>query len=282
MSDSPLKRRLFIVGGKGKNVPRWLSEAFDYEQFDQENAKTRTLEPSVPPDAIVCLKSWVGHEHWYGARDLSQRLSVPLINAPGGWSTSLKAAADLGVEWYVQAVERARRSDDLTEDEAEEAEEFIDNAWREAYEREYEARQALEKRLRKDRTKFEQVQLELERLKKRETASAAAAKRVLAEVRLAAARQRAASAEIQERSERVSEALIHHISSLKELFDSAEAGHAAVLKASSRLGDTRRIAQAKTDALRAAMTIAEDGLAMIRQISPSPDHVSASNAGTDS
>jgi len=282
MSDSPLKRRLFIVGGKGKNVPRWLSEAFDYEQFDQENAKTRTLEPSVPPDAIVCLKSWVGHEHWYGARDLSQRLSVPLINAPGGWSTSLKAAADLGVEWYVQAVERARRSDDLTEDEAEEAEEFIDNAWREAYEREYEARQALEKRLRKDRTKFEQVQLELERLKKRETASAAAAKRVLAEVRAAAAKQRAASAEIQERSERVSEALIQHISSLKELFDSAEAGHAAVLKASSRLGDTRRIAQAKTDALRAAMTIAEDGLAMIRQISPSPDHVSASNAGTDS
>ena len=282
MSDSPLKRRLFIVGGKGKNVPRWLSEAFDYEQFDQENAKTRTLEPSAPPDAIVCLKSWVGHEHWYGARDLSQRLSVPLINAPGGWSTSLKAAADLGVEWYVQAVERARRSDDLTEDEAEEAEEFIDNAWREAYEREYEARQALEKRLRKDRTKFEQVQLELERLKKRETASAAAAKRVLAEVRAAAAKQRAASAEIQERSERVSEALIQHISSLKELFDSAEAGHAAVLKASSRLGDTRRIAQAKTDALRAAMTIAEDGLAMIRQISPSPDHVSASNAGTDS
>jgi len=279
MSDGQQKRQLYIVGGKGKNVPGWLSAAFDYEQFDQDHAKTRTLEPTKTPDAVVVLSSWIGHEHFYGARDLAERLKIPMILSPGGWSSSLKAAADLGVEWYIQDVERARSSGDLAEPEVETVEVFIDNAWREAYNREWSAREALERRYSRDRSKFDQAQEELARLK----VKGEAAQRVIAQIRAAAAAQRKVSAEIQARSERVAEALSSHIKSLKDLFDVAEAGHAAVLKASSRIGDIRRIAQARLDALNAAMTIAEDGLATIRQVAREEtpaDPISASNAGS--
>jgi len=255
VTDEHQKRRIYIVGGKGKNVPRWLSAAFDHEQFAQDNTKTRTLEPEKTPDAVVVLSSWVGHEHFYGARDLAERLDIPMILSPGGWSASLKGAADLGVEWFIQDIERARTTGNLPEQEQEAVEEFIDNAWREAYQREWAAREALERRYSKDRTKFEQAQSELTRLK----AKGAAAMRVIAEVRTAADRQREASAEIQARSERISEALAMHINSLKE--------------------------QARVESLRAAMTIAEDGLATIRQVDmtePSSDPVSTSNAGANS
>ena len=276
MADGHQKRQIYIVGGKGKNVPRWLSAAFNHEQFDQENAKTRTLKPAKKPDAVVVLSSWVGHEHFYGARDLAERLEIPMILSPGGWTSSLKAAADLGVEWFIQDIERTRNSGNLTKSQIEEVEEFIDNAWREAYNREWSAREALERRYSKDRGRFDHAQQELVHLKKKE----AAAQRVIAEIREAAAQQREASTKIEERSARVSEALAQHINSLRSLFDAAEAGHAATLKASTRLGEAKRVAQGRLDALQAAMTIAEDGLAMIRQVETTP--VSASNAGTDS
>lgn len=290
-TNAPNKRRIYIVGGKGKNVPPWISAAFEWEQFEQDRAKTRTLEPSNPPDAIVVLSSWVGHEHFYGARDLSERLSVPLIVSAGGWSGSIKAASELGVDWFINDLDRARRGETLSEEEAESYDEFIDNAWREAYQREWKAREALEKRYSKDRSKLDHAQRELDRLQQKETA----AQRVIAEIRAAAAAQRTAleearaeadrrAQEIQDRSERVAQALMKHIESLQELFLATDDSHAAILRCSTNVGIARQLAGQNLDALRAALTIAEDGMATITEDmqEEGTNPVPASNADSES
>lgn len=286
MSEKKKKRRIYIVGGKAKNVPPWLDAAFEWEQFDQENAKTRTLEPTKDPDAVVCLKSWVGHEHWYGARDLAERLKIPLINSPGGWSSSLKAAADLGVEWFIQDIERARADGDLSEEQSDELEEFIDNAWREAYEREYEARAALEKRYGQDRKKFEHAQRELKRFSDRDEA----AQRVISEIRKAAAAQRASleearaeserrAAEIQARSERVAAALSGHMLSLLELFEAADLTHEELRSSANKLNEVRGLAKEKLATLQASLEVAEGGIPERMKLK---EPVSASNPESDS
>jgi hypothetical protein len=285
------KRRIYIVGGKGKNVPPWITAAFDWEQFEQDHSKTRTLEPDKAPNAVVVLSSWVGHEHFYGARDLADRLGIPMILSPGGWSASLKAAAEMGINWFINDIDRSREAGDLTESEVEDLDVFIDNAWREAYNREWSARQAIERRYGKARSRFEHAERELQRLTERD----AAAQRVIAEVRTAATAQRRAleearaeadrkTQEIQDRSERVAATLVDHIESLNALFDVADRSHASVLRASASLNDVRRIAQRNLDTLRASLTIAEDGLPTITEDMEERDTnpVSAFNPGTDS
>ncbi|MGD9729313.1 MAG: hypothetical protein AB7L09_03170 [Nitrospira sp.] len=244
----PQKRRIYIVGGKDRNVPRWLSAAFDYEQFEQDSANTRTLEPSQTPHAVICLTSWIGHEHWYGARDLAERLGVPLINSPGGWSGAIKAASDVGAEWFIQDIERAKNSKTLDAQQVIEVEDFIDNAWRDAYEREYEARAHLEKR-------YAKTIQELERLRQ----EGEAAKRVIAEVRAAASKQRKALDAVQARNERVSEALASHINSLVGLFEASDLSHESMVAALNRVADVRTLAKEKLAVLRATMTVAESG-----------------------
>ena len=286
------KRKLFIVGGKSRNVPRWLSNAFDYEQLEQDHPKTRTLEPSKTPDAVIVLSSWVGHEHFYGARDLAERLGIPLILSPGGWTSSLKGAADLGVEWFIQDIERARSTGNLTEAQVEEVAEFIDNAWREAYNREWAARNALERRCSRLRKELEGSQTALTELKER----GEAARRVVAEVRAAAAKQREAlekartaserrAEKIQARSERVSEAISHHMISLLRLFEVAEVSSDALHAASVSLGEARGLAKEKLATLKASLSIAEEGLPtdVIRDTeNPVTDTISTFNAATES
>ena len=266
------KRRIYIVGGKGKNVPPWITAAFEWEQFEQDHSKTRTLEPDRVPDAVIVLSSWVGHEHFYGARDLADRLGIPMILSPGGWSASLKAAAEMGINWFINDIDRSRSSDDLTESQVEDLDVFVDNAWREAYNREWSARQAIERQYGKARSKFEHVDRELQRL----TEKGAAAQRVITEIRIAAAAQRKAleearaeadrrTQEIQDRSERVAATLVDHIESLDELFNAADRSHASVLRASASLNDVRRIARRNLDALRSTLAIAEDGLPIITE-----------------
>jgi len=274
-STEPRKHRIYIVGGKGKNIPPWIDAAFEWEQFAQDNAKTRTLEPDKTPDAVVVLKSWVGHEHFYGARALAERLGVPMILSPGGWSSSLKAAADLGVNWFIADINASRSSDDLEESQIEELDEFIDNAWREAYEREYEAREALEKRYGKDRKRFERAQRDLTRLTKRDEA----AQRVIGEIRAAAAAQRLALDEIQARNARVAEALVHHMGSLVDLFGATELSYDSLVRATSHLSDARGNAAERLAILRASLIVAEDGPP--KGITADEPTV-ASNAGVDS
>lgn len=260
MADTkPTKRRIYIVGGKGKNVPPWLSAAFDYEQFEQDHTRGRTTDPSKTPDAVVVLSSWVGHKHFYDARSLAEKLGIPMILSPGGWSASLKSAADLGVEWFINDIASAKSTGTLDEPEAAELDEFIDNAWREAYNREWAAREALERHFGKERAKFEQAQEALFQLKRRD----AAAQRVIPEIRAAAAKQRkeleAHAQEIQERSARVARALTVHLSSLDELFDVADEAQKSIIGSSAKLRAARKMTKQKVDILNAALTMAEEG-----------------------
>jgi len=260
MSESkPAKRRIYIVGGKGKNVPPWLSAAFNYEQFEQDHTRGRTTDPTKVPDAVVVLSSWVGHKHFYDARALAEKLSIPMILSPGGWSASLKSAADLGVEWFINDIATAKTTETLNEAEEVELDEFIDNAWREAYNREWTAREALERHYGKKRLKFEQAQDELDRLKQRD----AAAQRVIPEIRAAAAKQREElerhSQDIQARSARVARALTVHLSSLDELFDVADAAQKSIIGSGAKLRSARSMTKQKINILNAALTMAEDG-----------------------
>jgi len=280
----PSKRRIYIVGGKGKNVPPWIAAAFEYEQFDQDHARARTTDPDKRPDAVVVLSSWVGHKHFYNARDLAEKLGIPMLLSPGGWSASLKAAADLGAEWFISDIEAAKSSGALTETEIVGLDEFIDNAWREAYNREWTAREALERRYSKDRGKFEHAAAELERLKKGE----AAAQRVVAEIRTAAAKQRKEmerhNQEIQERSARVARALTVHLSSLEELFEVADEAHDSIVGTTSKLSAARRMTRQKLNVLNAALTMAEEGIEedkSLDDVLPNVEPVSASNMKSD-
>lgn len=202
MADAPKKRRIYVVGGKGKNVPPWVTAAFDVEQFDQEHTRGREPSANNNPDAIVVLSSWVGHKHFYDGRDLADRLKIPLILSPGGWSASLKSAAELGAEWFIKDIENAKRSDSLSEKEVSDLTDYIDNAWREAYSREFTARSALEKRHELLRRELEAAKEALaEAATRQETAD-----RVIREVRAAAAQQREALDQAQAETGRMAEA----------------------------------------------------------------------------
>jgi DNA-binding transcriptional MerR regulator len=284
MSGEKTRHRIYIVGGKGKNIPPWISAAFDIEQFEQDHTRGRTPDPTKSPDAVVVLSSWVGHKHYYDAEKLAEKLSIPLILSPGGWSSSLKSAADLGAEWFINDIETAKVASE--KDEKGSAEEFIDNAWREAYTREWNARNALEKHYRKLRIQLEEAQEALRQLKTKE----AAAQRVIVEIRAAAAAQRRALeesqaetkaqiGEIRERSERVSTALAEFIASTNEMFTVADSANEAALQAATQLGNARNITRHKLNILNIAMTGAEDGH---HDVTPEDEEtaepVSASNA----
>ena len=262
MSNTKLpKHRIFIVGGKGKNIPAWISAAFKWEQFHQDNSKTRDLEPSNRPDAIIVLSSWVGHEHFYGARNLSEKLNIPLIISPGGWSTSLKAASSLGVEWFIQDIERAKYSNDLTTELVDELENFIDNAWREAYTRELVAKEAIVRRYSKDRKKFEKSQQMLKELTKKDEAG----QRVISEIRVAASNQRRSLEkervkanqiviDVQQKNDLIIEALLRHIDSIQELSKAAN----VIIDAGCKLKNANRIAGDSIDAVKQIILLREE------------------------
>lgn len=246
MSESRKKRRIYIVGGKGKNVPPWVAAAFDVEQFDQEHTRGREPDAGNKPDAIVVLTSWVGHKHFYDGRDLAAKLKIPLILSPGGWSAALKSAADLGAEWFIKDIEAAKKSADLSEKEVSDLTDYIDNAWREAYTREWTARAALEKR-------HEQLREELERAK--ESLGAAitrqeAADRVIREIRAAASQQRVALGKaqaetgrlaeiIKAKNERLSSAISVQLGNIESLMDHTFQAHNMLFKMAQEISDLR-------------------------------------------
>ena len=245
MADAK-KHKLFVVGGKDRNVPSWIKAAFEVEQFDQdEGSRGRVPEPKATPDVIVVMKSWIGHKHYYDARDLAERLSVPLIEAAGGWSAAVQGAAEQELDWFLSAIEKTKDSEEVKAEKVDVVE-VIDSAWRQAYDREWAARTALERRYGKDRQKFDDAQIKLRAITNRE----AAAERVITEVREAARLQREnlerSKAEVgslveatKQRSERISAALTSHILGLNMLLGRAAAGEDALDKAARFLAALR-------------------------------------------
>jgi hypothetical protein len=234
MADAK-KRKLFVVGGKDRNVPSWIKAAFEVEQFDQdEGSRGRVPEPKATPDVIVVMKSWIGHKHYYDAKALAERLEVPLIEAAGGWSAAVQGAAEQELDWFLSAIEKTKDSEEVKAEKVDVVE-VIDSAWRQAYDREWAARTALERRYGKDRARFEAAQERLRSVAGRETA----ALRVIAEVREAARLQREnldqakeeirkLSDETRRRSERTSALLTAHIAGARALIDNVSAGEEAL------------------------------------------------------
>jgi len=163
-------KRILVVGGIDKNVPAWIHRAFEVEHYEQQAHFKRIIAPKDRPDAVIALKSWISHKQCQDARDFAVENGVPFIMSDGGWSMAVQRALESGLDWFAHAVDKSIK--DLSEKDAQEADEVVERAWEGAYKREYEKTKALEKRLRKDREVVERTQ--------------AAAKRVIAEVREAA------------------------------------------------------------------------------------------------
>jgi hypothetical protein len=259
MADTK-KHKLFVVGGKDRNVPPWIRAAFEVEQFDQdEGSRGRVPEPKAKPEVIVVLKSWIGHKHYFDACDLAKRLSVPLIEAAGGWSSAVQGAAEQELDWFLTAIEQTKDSEEVKAEKVDVGE-VIDNAWRQAYDREWAARTALERRYGKDRQKFEAAQVRLRAITNRE----AAAERVITEVREAARLQREnlerskeevrkLVEETKQRSERISASLTAHILGLNSLLSRASAGEEALDKATRFLAALRIDVQQTLTELNSAL-----------------------------
>lgn len=227
MAETPAKkRRIYIVGGKGKNVPPWITAAFDVAQFDQEHTRGREPSASNRPDAIVVLTSWVGHKHFFDGRDLADKLKIPLILSPGGWSAAIKSAADLGAEWFIKDIEAAKHSAEITPEQAADLTDYIDNAWREAYNREWSARTALEKRHESVRKELDEKKLMLSAASTRQEA----ADRVIREIR-------AAAKESRDRSGRLSAALSSQIEALEALHSHSSERSIALHQMAQEFGD---------------------------------------------
>lgn len=240
------KHKLFIVGGKDRNVPPWIKAAFDVEQFDQDaGSRGRVPEPSQTPDAVIVMKSWIGHKHYYDARELAARLGVPMVEAAGGWSAAVQAAAEADLDWFLKAIEKSKDSDEVKAS-AEPVEEVIDNAWRQAYEAEWTKRTALEKRYAKDRKKFEETQAKLGTVAGRE----AAAQRVIDEVRAAANAHRErldkateevrkVAEENQRRADKITLALANHLLNIENLISRASNAEEVLVQGAKVLGDVK-------------------------------------------
>lgn len=264
MADAK-KHKLFVVGGKDRNVPPWVKAAFEIEQFDQdEGSRGRVPEPKTRPEAVVVLKSWIGHKHYFDARDLAERLSVPFIEAAGGWSSAVQEAAEQGLDWFLSAIEQTKDSEEVKAAKVD-VSEVLDNAWRQAYESEWAAKAALERRYGKDLKKFEEAQDKLRTI----TAREAAAERVIAEVREAARLQREnlerSKAEVghlvedaKRRSERMSTALASHMLGLQSLIERVMAGEKALLQGARLLTDVREGLHRNLAELNATLEKAEE------------------------
>lgn len=243
------KRRILVVGGVDKNIPTWIRCAFEIDHFESEHGRNVAPSSKAAVDAVIVLNAWVSHKHYYDARSFAESRKVPCLVSPGGWSKAIRLAAEIGLDWFISAIEQAKDRM-LREEDQEELDQVIDNAWREAYEREWAKNQVLEKRLAKDRKMFDKALASKAKARTREEA----ANRVITEVREAAKRQREhldkATIEVRETAERVAaenavlaEYLSSHFDELRDLLDRLGRGEQALVEAARMMAKSRTALQ---------------------------------------
>lgn len=184
-------KRILVVGGIDKNIPNWIQKSFEVEHYEQQPHFKRTIAPKDRPDLVIALKSWISHKQCSDAREFASENGIPFIVSDGGWSMAIQRAIENGITWFAQTVDKSLKS--LSEAESKEVDDLVERAWEGAYKREYEKVQALEKRMRKDRARLEEVLLKLASAERRDEAAA----RVIAEVREAARKHKESEERIQ-------------------------------------------------------------------------------------
>jgi len=262
--SSRAKHRLFVIGGvANRNVPVWLQAVFDIEIFQGDQDEKQKPKPEKTPDAIIVLSSWISHKHFHDARALADELDVPFVLSPGGWSAAINSAITSGIDWFVRDIEAAK--DEIpAENPAEANASTVDNAWHEAYSREWAKNQALERRLRKAEEKLDKLATRQATAQRREDA----AERVIAEIREAARLQRErlekaqaeverTAGEMQERQARLSGCFAEHLTSMKTLIEKIENGESVLLQAARAMTDMRAALEWKATALVESLKVAE-------------------------
>jgi hypothetical protein len=171
------KKNILIVGGvTSKHNPPWLN-TFNVEFYPQEEHFKRIVAPKNKPHLIICLKSWISHKQCRDFRNYADENSIEFIISDGGLSMAIQRAAEKGLTWFVRDIDKAIKN--MPEDQVKNIDETIERAWHQAYNRERDKALALEKRLKKDRSRLEDALAKLEASERRESA----ATRVIAEVR---------------------------------------------------------------------------------------------------
>lgn len=133
------KRRVLVVGGKDYNVPTWARRAFVIDLIEGDSRSGNKEISPTKADCIVVQVNYCSHNFSGQAHELGRKWKVPVLKARDGWSSAVAHAARNKVDWFVDAVQLAGQAMESEEDEeAVEAQEVVDNAWKElaVYERE--------------------------------------------------------------------------------------------------------------------------------------------------
>lgn len=198
------KRKILVVGGISKNIPKWINDAFEVDHYESETHFKRQFVSKA--DVIVILQGFVSHKQSSDAKKYAKENDIPLIVADKGWASALAQAADRGMLWLIDDIGKEVKDAPLED----KLDVMLNDAWRLAYKREYEKSRALERRLRKDRERLEESLAKLNASESRENTAA----RVITEVREAARKHREDSEQTRSEIRRVANELREKIDKL--------------------------------------------------------------------
>ena len=146
------KRRVLVVGGKDYNVPTWARRAFNIDLVDADERGDLSVRDPSSADVVVICVNYISNSVSGQARAISRKWNLPILKARDGWATAVTQAAQLKIDWFVDAVQLAGQ--ELADVEVLEA---VDNAWRTATHHERVKSDNLEAKLAQISSDFERV-----------------------------------------------------------------------------------------------------------------------------
>lgn len=77
VSSNGRNRRLLVVGGEARNLPRNFSEIADFTQVTQDHNEVPAS--AVPFEAVIVITRWVSNGLWGSARTFASKRQIPLV-----------------------------------------------------------------------------------------------------------------------------------------------------------------------------------------------------------
>jgi hypothetical protein len=152
------RRRVLVVGGKDYNVPTWARRAFEINLVATDERGDLIVPEPESADVIVICVNYIANSVSGQARAIARKWNLPTLKARDGWSSAVAQAAQLKIDWFVDAVQLAGQ--DLADEDPPQAEaalEVVENAWRNAAHHEREKTEDLEAKLAKVSSDFERL-----------------------------------------------------------------------------------------------------------------------------